>query len=210
MIIKSAEFVKSAAALGQYPDEAFPEIAFAGRSNVGKSTLINTLVNRKGLVKTSSTPGRTQLINFFLINRAFRFVDLPGYGYAKAPVAERKKWGPMVEDYLKARKALKAVVLLMDIRRTPDQREMDFILWLNQYGLNQILVVTKADKLSKTAQAKQIKIIADGLSLNPMDLILFSAKTRLGKERIWQAISTHSGFNASDQNHGQSNENSQA
>jgi GTP-binding protein len=190
MIIKSAEFIKSAAALGQYPEEPLPEIAFAGKSNVGKSTLINTLVNRKGLVKTSSTPGRTQLLNFFVINREFRFVDLPGYGYAKAPVAERKKWGPMVEAYLKTREDLKAIVQLMDIRRTPDQKEMDFILWLNQFHMQKIYVLTKADKLSKAAQSQQLRAIAAGLRLNPEDLILFSAKTRMGKDRIWQALST--------------------
>ncbi|MBU4001594.1 MAG: ribosome biogenesis GTP-binding protein YihA/YsxC [Proteobacteria bacterium] len=189
MIIKSAEFIKSAAALGQYPDEPFPEVAFAGKSNVGKSTLINTLVNRKGLVKTSSTPGRTQLINFFLINREFRFVDLPGYGYAKAPVAEKKKWGPMVEAYLQSREELKAVVLLIDIRRDPDQKELDFMLWMNRYNLNQIYVLTKADKLSKAAQTLQMKAIARGLSMDPENLILFSSKTRMGKEKIWEAIS---------------------
>jgi GTP-binding protein len=190
MIIKSAEFIKSAAALGQYPEESLPEIAFAGKSNVGKSTLINTLVNRKGLVKTSSTPGRTQLLNFFVINREFRFVDLPGYGYAKAPVAERKKWGPMVEAYLKTREDLKAIVQLMDIRRTPDQKEMDFILWLNQFHMQKIYVLTKADKLSKAAQSQQLRAIAAGLRLHPEDLILFSAKSRMGKDRIWQALST--------------------
>jgi len=121
MIIKSAEFVTSAVKPAQYPPADMPEIAFAGRSNVGKSSLINSLVNRKRLVKISTTPGRTQLVNFFAINRAVTFVDLPGYGYARVPLPIKKTWGPMVETYLKDRENLKGVVLLMDMRRMPRQ-----------------------------------------------------------------------------------------
>ena len=188
MIIKSAEFIKSAVKPSQYPQSLFPEIAFAGRSNVGKSSLINTLVNRKRLVKTSSTPGRTQLINFFVINDTFGFVDLPGYGYAKVPKSVQAKWGPMIETFLKTRKQLKGVVLLMDIRRTPDHKEIDFIRWMTQYQLEKVLVLTKADKLSKTKQKKQVDVIADALAANKTDLILFSAKTRMGKDKVWAAI----------------------
>lgn len=188
MIIKSAEFITSAVKPSQYTPPDFPEIAFAGRSNVGKSSLINTLVNRKRLVKTSSTPGRTQLINFFLVNQAISLVDLPGYGYAKVPKAVRKKWGPMIETYLKTRVALKAVVLILDIRRTPKEEELNFIEWLKLYGNPSIIVLTKADKLSKTKQKKQKTIIADALLTAKEDLILFSAKTRLGKDAVWAAI----------------------
>jgi len=188
MIIKSAEFVKSAVKPSQYPPAILPEVAFAGRSNVGKSSLINTLVNRKHLVKTSRTPGRTQLINFFNINGVFSFVDLPGYGYAKVPLAVKKTWGPMIETYLSARKTLKGVVLIMDIRRIPAQEELNFIEWLDQCDLPGILILTKMDKLSKTKQAKQQHLIAETLDVTKDDLILFSAKSRQGKDSVWKAI----------------------
>ncbi|PQP34965.1 YihA family ribosome biogenesis GTP-binding protein [Desulfobacteraceae bacterium SEEP-SAG9] len=188
MIIKSAEFVKSAVKPSQYPPAILPEIAFAGRSNVGKSSLINTLVNRKHLVKTSRTPGRTQLINFFNINGALSFVDLPGYGYAKVPLSVKKTWGPMIETYLSARKTLKGVVLIMDIRRIPAQEELNFIEWLDQCGLPGILILTKMDKLSKTKQAKQQHLIAETLDVTKDVLILFSAKSRQGKDSVWKAI----------------------
>ena len=188
MIIKSAEFVKSAVKPSQYPPAILPEIAFAGRSNVGKSSLINTLVNRKHLVKISRTPGRTQLINFFNINGAFSLVDLPGYGYAKVPLAVKKKWGPMIETYLSARKTLQGVVFIMDIRRIPAQEELNFVEWLDQCALPGILILTKMDKLSKTKQAKQQNSIAETLAVKKDDLILFSAKSRQGKDSVWKAI----------------------
>jgi GTP-binding protein len=188
MKIKSAEFVTSATKPSQYPPTAMPEIAFAGRSNVGKSSLINTLVNRKHLVKTSSTPGRTQLINFFDINRRMGFVDLPGYGYAKVPVAVRKKWGPMIETYLSGRETLRGVVVIMDIRRIPRQEELNLLGWLNHYAIAGILVLTKTDKLSKNKQAKQHHLIARALERPKNDFILFSAKTRRGRDTIWNAI----------------------
>ncbi len=186
--IKSAEFVTSAVKPDQYPAPERPEVAFAGRSNVGKSSLINTLLERRRLAKTSTTPGRTQLINFFLVNGTLSFVDLPGYGYAKVPPELRRKWGPMVETYLSGRDVLKAVVLLMDIRRTPLVEELNFIDWLRQYGIAMIPVLTKCDKLSKTEQQKQRRKAAEGLGLEPEDLILFSAKTRQGKVTLWQRI----------------------
>lgn len=188
MIIKSAEFVTSAVKPAHYPPTDFPEVAFAGRSNVGKSSLINTLVRRKHLVKTSSTPGRTQLINFFLINDALSMVDLPGYGYAKVPQAVKKQWGPMVETYLSQRPCLKAVVLLMDIRRTPRAEESQFMEWLHHYRIPYILVLTKADKLSKTKIRHQQQLNAQTLGIEDKGLILFSAKTRLGVEVLWQRI----------------------
>ncbi|MBI5551968.1 MAG: YihA family ribosome biogenesis GTP-binding protein [Desulfobacterales bacterium] len=188
MKIKSAEFVTSAVKPAQYPAAEFPEIAFAGRSNVGKSSLINTLVNRKRLVKTSTTPGRTQLINFFIVNANLMLVDLPGYGYAKVPAAVKKQWGPMIETYLSERPSLKAVVLLMDLRRTPGTEELAFMDWLQQYGVASVPVLTKADKLSKTEQIKQRKRIAEALERTTESLILFSAKTGMGRETIWRQL----------------------
>ena len=188
MKILSAEFVTSAVKPTQYPPPDFPEIAFAGRSNVGKSSLINSLVNRKRLVKTSTTPGRTQLINFFIINAGLMLVDLPGYGYAKVPAAVKKQWGPMIETYLSGRPSLKAVVLLMDLRRTPGIEELAFMDWLQQYGVASVPVLTKADKLSKTEQIKQRKRIAEALERTTESLILFSAKTGLGRETIWRQL----------------------
>jgi GTP-binding protein len=155
---------------------------------VGKSSLINTLLNRKRLVKTSSTPGRTQLINFFDINSAFYFVDLPGYGYARVPEAVKKRWGPMVEKYLTTRKTLKSVLLIMDLRRIPGEEEQNFIEWLDFFKISFIPVLTKSDKLSKTKQRTQRDRIANSLSLDINDFTLFSAKTSQGKDRIWAQI----------------------
>jgi len=188
MKITSAEFVTSATKPSQYPPEGWPEIAFAGRSNVGKSSLINVLVNRKRLVKTSSTPGRTQLVNFFDINKYITLVDLPGYGYAKVPASVKKKWGPMIETYLSGRGTLKGVVVILDIRRTPREEEHNLIAWLAHYSIPSILVLTKVDKLSKTKQAKQRATVARTLARDAADLILFSAKSRHGREEVWQAI----------------------
>jgi len=188
MIVKSAEFITSAVKPEQYPEARLPEVAFAGRSNVGKSSLINTLVNRKRLVKTSSTPGRTQLINFFSVNDSLCLVDLPGYGYAKVPAAVRRKWGPMIETYLKGRTTLAAVVLILDIRRVPGLEEQNFIDWLKLYQRTPILVQTKADKLSKTKQKKQRQAFGAALGVEESELMLFSAKSRLGKTAVWSAI----------------------
>jgi GTP-binding protein len=188
MIIKSAEFVTSAVKPSQYPPAELPEIAFAGRSNVGKSSLINTLLNRRHLVKTSSTPGRTQLINFFNINQAFIFVDIPGYGYAKVPMAVKRKWGPMIETYITTRETLKGVVLVMDVRRTPGPEEMNMLDWLNHYDIPSVPVLTKSDKLSKSKQQKQLVRISNTLLANKHHFILFSVKSRQGKEAVWSAI----------------------
>lgn len=188
MIIKAAEFITSAVKPSQYPEALHPEVAFAGRSNVGKSSLINTLVNRKRLVKTSSTPGRTQLINFFAVNDNLSLVDLPGYGYAKVPPAVKRSWGPMIETYLKGRASLKAVVLILDLRRIPGIEEQNFIDWLVRYQRTPILVLTKADKLSASAGKRQRQAIAAALGVDDSALILFSAKTRLGRPEVWSAI----------------------
>jgi GTP-binding protein len=188
MIIKSAEFIKSAVSPPQYPPAELPEVAFAGRSNVGKSSLINTLLNRKRLVKTSSTPGRTQLINFFRINQEFSFVDLPGYGYARVPARVKKNWGPMIETYLSTREMLRGVVLIMDIRRNPGDEEIVFMEWLDHFRIPCVLILTKTDKLSKSKQKNRHLFIANSLGVDNRRLILFSAKTRLGKDAVWKAI----------------------
>ncbi len=188
MIIRSAEFVKSAVKPAHYPEEDLPEIAFVGRSNVGKSSLINTILNRKNLVKTSSTPGRTQLINFFNINDAFMLVDLPGYGYARVPQSVTKTWGTMIETYLSTRKTLRGVVLLMDIRREPGPDEDGLIAWFKSYGIPAVYVITKADKFSNQQRIANHARCAKSLGVDPSMLIAFSAKTRLGKEKVLAAI----------------------
>lgn len=188
MNIKSAEFVTSAVKPSQYPPPGMPEIAFAGRSNVGKSSLMNTLLGSKNLVKTSSTPGRTQTINFFLINDHFSFVDLPGYGYAKVPKAVRESWGPMVEKYLKTREGLCAVVVILDVRRLPNQGDHDLLAWLAHYKIPAILVLTKADKLKKNKQNQQRNAIARELSTDSSLFTLFSATTGLGKRELLATI----------------------
>lgn len=187
--VTSAEFVTSAVKPSQYPAGDYPEIAFAGRSNVGKSSLINTLINRKGLVRTSSTPGRTQLINFFLINGSLSLVDLPGYGYAKVPVQVRAAWGPMVRTYLENRRNLRGVVLLQDLRRTPKDMDLDFMAWLGENKLPCVLVATKADKVKQSMKAKAIKSILGALPPEAPRPILFSALNGRGKEELWAALS---------------------
>ncbi len=191
MQIQSAQFITSAVKPSQYPPPQFPEVAFAGRSNVGKSSLINTMINRRRLVKTSSTPGRTQLINFFLVNDALSLVDLPGYGYARVPAAVKKKWGPMIETYLSSRTCLATVVLLMDIRRTPKEEELLLFDWLAHYDIAAVPVLTKADKLSKTKQKKQLQLAAHTLGISEQELILFSAKSRLGKDALWRRLARY-------------------
>ncbi|OQX14536.1 MAG: YihA family ribosome biogenesis GTP-binding protein [Desulfobacteraceae bacterium IS3] len=188
MIIRSAEFITSAVKPDQYPPESLPEIAFAGRSNAGKSSLINALVNRKNLAKTSSTPGKTRLINFFTINNAVYFVDLPGYGYAKVSQSEKRYWKPMVESYLSSRKTLRGVVIISDIRRVPGAEEIELMGWLANLHIPAIIISSKADKLSKNEQFRQRKAVSRALSTEPEELILFSAKTRQGMDKVWEKI----------------------
>ena len=188
MIVKSTEFIKSAAKPAHYPEETLPEIAFAGRSNVGKSSLINVLVNRKNLVRTSNTPGRTQLINFFRINDAFTFVDLPGYGFAKVPLSVKREWGPMMETYLSRRENLRGTVLILDIRRIPSAEDLQMLQWLRASGIPPLLVVTKCDKLSKSQRSRQAAVIARQVGVEPEELSLFSALTREGLDGVWSRI----------------------
>jgi GTP-binding protein len=188
MLIHSAEFVKSAAKPSQYPAGELPEIAFAGRSNVGKSSLINALLNRRRLVKTSSTPGRTRLINFFAVNQRFLFVDLPGYGYAKVPKSVRRSWQPMIETYLSRRTTLNGIVMLLDIRRLPDEKDRDLLRWFAAHRLPVILVLTKADKLAKSRREARRLSVAAALGIGSERLVLFSAKTREGIDALWRAL----------------------
>ncbi len=190
MIIKDVTFIKSATKPSEYTEPMFLEVAFAGRSNVGKSSLINTLINRKSLVKTSSKPGCTQLINFFLLNGNLSLVDLPGYGYAKVSKKIRAQWGPMIERYLTVRETLRAMVLLIDMRREPQREELDLIAWFTAHAVPFRIVLTKADKLSKTKQQKSISTIARGLGMEQEVLIPFSSKTRLGRDRLWKELDT--------------------
>ena len=190
MIIKSTEFIKSAAKPAHYPPASIPEIAFAGRSNVGKSSLINVLVNRKNLVRTSSTPGRTQLINFFDVNGKFILVDLPGYGYARVPLEVKREWGPMMVSYLSSRPTLAGVVLILDIRRVPMEEDRQMLGWLRAYDISPILVVTKCDKVSKSDKMRQATLIARELGVERGEITFFSTLTREGKDDIWKRIET--------------------
>jgi GTP-binding protein len=188
LIIKSTEFIKSAVKPSHYPEGDLPEIAFAGRSNVGKSSLINVLVNRKNLVRTSSTPGRTQLINFFNVNGTFTLVDLPGYGFARVPLAVKKEWGPMMETYFAKRANLRGVVLILDVRRTPVAEDTQMLQWFRAYDIPALLVVTKCDKVSRNERGKQADVIARALGVVKDDLCFFSALSKDGTAEIWERI----------------------
>lgn len=187
-VIRSAQFVTSAVAPQGYPKEGLPEVAFAGRSNVGKSSLINTLLGRKKLVRTSATPGRTQTLNFFRINDAFIFVDLPGYGYAKVPAHIREQWGPMVEKYLITRRELAGLVHIMDLRHPPTADDLQLWHWLRSHGLNAVAVLTKADKVPRARHMAHAQTAARLLGVPSTNIILFSATTREGTETLWARI----------------------
>ena len=189
MIVHSANFITSAPALASCPVSEWPEIAFAGRSNVGKSSLINCLLNRKGLVRTSSTPGRTQLLNYFAINEALHFVDLPGYGFARAPRSVREKWQPMVHGYLQGRESLRAVIWLLDVRRDPSPEDLEFLDWLEESEIPTIPVVTKVDKVSKNELGRNLAKIASATGLPKELLTPFSVQTRQGHSEVWELIS---------------------
>ena len=179
MKILSAEFVTSAAGPGQFPADKRPQVAFAGRSNVGKSSLINAILNRKNLVKTSATPGKTQLVNFFLINSEFYCADLPGYGYAKAPRAVVDAWAPLIEGYLRDTPQVRVVVVLLDIRRDPDERDGRLIEWLRHYGVPALFVLTKTDKMKRQEMMQAQREITAKLGL-ARPLLLTSSKSGQG------------------------------
>ena len=190
MIIKSAEFITSAVKPSQYPEAGLPEIAFAGRSNVGKSSLINLLLNRKALAKVSSSPGKTRTINFFNINNGeFRLVDLPGYGYAKVSKAMSEDWGKMMETFLTGREGLLKVALLVDSRHEPSVQDKQMYEFLQYYGLDGIVVATKADKLSRNELNKNLALIRKSLKMNKDDaLIATSSLSKAGTEELLDII----------------------
>jgi len=192
MKITSAQFIKSAVWPPQYPPAIMPEIAFVGRSNVGKSSLMNTIVGRKNLAKTSNTPGRTQLINFFTINEKISFVDLPGYGFAKVPRSVKKDWGDMMEVYLRERQSLCLVIFIMDIRRDPNADDLSLRDWLDHYRIPYLYVLTKSDKLSNNQAIARRRAIEKMLQLSSeKKTILFSAKTQKGKVDILAFLENH-------------------
>lgn len=189
MIIKKCEFIKSAVQQNQYPQLNLPEIAFSGRSNVGKSSLINSLLNRKKLVKTSSSPGKTRLINFFLINDQFVLVDLPGYGYAAVSKSQKQAWGKMIEDYLRFRESLKNVVLLVDIRHEPTADDKLMYDFLKYYKKSVIIVATKLDKITKSSVNKNLNIIKQKLGTTQNDILIpYSSETHFGREELWEVL----------------------
>lgn len=179
----------------QYPEEFYPEIAFVGKSNVGKSSLINVMVNRKSLARTSQNPGKTRTINFYNVENVIRFVDLPGYGYAKASKSEIEKWGSMIESYLKIRKTLKSIILLIDIRHEPSKNDIMMYEWLRYYNYDMIIVASKADKLKRSQVPRHIAMLRSGLKLPSETVVIpFSSETRAGKEELWNAIEEKAGL----------------
>ncbi|MBS4022967.1 MAG: YihA family ribosome biogenesis GTP-binding protein [Dethiobacter sp.] len=189
MKIISADYTASAVKQEQFPKIELPEFAFVGRSNVGKSTLLNSLLNRKKLAHTSSTPGKTRTINFFLINNSFYFVDLPGYGYARVSMEMKKSWGIFAESYLRERETLKLIIMLVDIRHPPTDQDRDMYEWLIHFDLPTVIVATKTDKISRSKRQLHVDQIRKGLGLGPQGpVILYSAETGEGKEEVWRRI----------------------
>ncbi|GEN85533.1 ribosome biogenesis GTP-binding protein YihA/YsxC [Oceanobacillus sojae] len=189
MKVNQAEIVISAVSEKQYPQEQYPEFALAGRSNVGKSSLINRLINRKNLARTSSKPGKTQTLNFYLINESIYFVDVPGYGYAQVSKKERAKWGGMMEEYFKNRETLRAVILITDLRHEPTEDDIQMYDYLKYFGIPVIVIGTKLDKIPKTRRYKHIKRSKKVLEMDPEDIFIpFSAETSEGKDDVWSAI----------------------
>jgi GTP-binding protein len=188
MRITSAEFTHGAVDGLGWPKDGLPQVAFAGRSNVGKSSLINSLVNRKGLVKTSGTPGKTREINFFRINGTFYFVDLPGFGYARVPGKVQANWGAMIEDYLKGSPSLRLVVMLLDIRHEPGENDLTMHRFLTHYNIPTVYVATKADKISRGNRQRHIATISGALTFDPGAILQYSAETGEGKDRLWDTI----------------------
>ena len=186
MVIKNVELETVCGVTSMLPDNKLPEVAFAGKSNVGKSSLINALMMRKSLARTSAQPGKTQTINFYKINDTFRIVDLPGYGYAKASEKEREAWGQMIERYLNTSEKLRAVFLLVDIRHAPSANDKQMFEWMAYVGYDPIVIATKLDKIKRSQIDKQIKIIRQGLGADKETIIVpFSAETKQGRDIIW-------------------------
>ena len=189
MIIKNVSLETVCGITSKLPENTLPEIAFAGKSNVGKSSLINGLMNRKSLARTSAQPGKTQTINFYHINDAVYFVDLPGYGYAKVSLEAKEKWGKMIERYLKRSKMLKGVFLLVDIRHEPSANDKTMYDWVVYNGYRPTVIATKLDKINRSQVSKHVKMVRNGLGMEKGDILIpFSAQTKQGREEIWQLM----------------------
>lgn len=189
MIIKKINLETVCGITSKLPDNTLPEIAFAGKSNVGKSSLINALMNRKSYARISATPGKTQTINFYNINEAMYLVDLPGYGYAKVSEKEKEQWGKMIERYLHGSKQLRAVFLLIDIRHDPSANDRTMYEWITAQGFTPIIIATKVDKLKKSQVPKQVKAVREGLKMEKETILIpFSAETKQGRDEIWELM----------------------
>ena len=188
MIIKTSELETVCGITSILPENEFPEIAFAGKSNVGKSSLINSLLNRKNLARTSSQPGKTQTINFYKVNREFYFVDLPGYGYAAVSQEIKAKWGKMIERYLKKSKQLRVIFLLIDIRHDPSANDKQMFDWIISNGFTPVIIATKLDKIKRSEQVRKLKAVKTGLGAEKCTVIPFSAVTKQGREEILNLI----------------------
>jgi GTP-binding protein len=189
IVIRKSEFVISAVKYNQYPDEGLPEIAMAGRSNVGKSSLINRLLGRRNLARTGNTPGKTQTINFYRVNDAWFLVDLPGYGYAKVAKSVNAQWGIMMETYFKKRESLRAVIQIVDIRHAPSVEDVEMHEWLRLRQIPVMVVATKADKIARGQWSKHLNIIAKALDIPEVSMILpFSAESGVGVEELNEAV----------------------
>ena len=192
MVIKNVSLETVCGITSKLPDNALMEVAFTGKSNVGKSSLINGLMNRKALARTSAQPGKTQTINFYNVNDQLYFVDLPGYGYAKANEQEKAKWGKMIEDYLHKSKKLRAVFLLIDIRHAPSANDRLMYEWIGRQGYAPIIIATKLDKINRSQIMKQVKLIRDGLHAQKETLIIpYSAVTKQGREEIYELLDAY-------------------
>ena len=200
MIIRSLELETVCGITSTLPENTLPEIAFAWKSNVGKSSLINGLMNRKSFARTSATPGKTQTINFYNINQELYLVDLPGYGYAKVSEQEKKKWGQMIERYLHQSKQLRAVFLLIDIRHAPSANDKMMYDWILSQGYHPIIIATKLDKLKRSQVQKQIKVVRQGLGLSKDSILIpFSAVTKQGRDEIWDLAEEICGLKESEE-----------
>jgi len=187
--ISKSELHAIAVEAKQYPKDDLPEIAFAGRSNVGKSSFINSMINRANLARTSGKPGKTRTINFYIINEGFRFVDLPGYGYAIASKKEKEKWGHIIEEYLTSRENLREVLLIVDIRHQPTDQDLMMYDWIKTFGYRGIVIATKADKISKGSRQKNISIIRKKLGVEDSGLIIpYSSTDKTNKEKVWTLL----------------------
>lgn len=192
MKVNHAEFIISAVKEEQYPTDGLVEFALAGRSNVGKSSFINKMIGRKNLARTSSKPGKTQTLNFYKINDAFYFVDVPGYGFARVSKSEREAWGRMIETYLGQREPLKMVLLIVDLRHAPSKDDQLMYEWLKHYDIPTMIVATKADKIPKGKHQKHVKIVKETLQVDKNDtVVLFSSETGFGKEEAWKQLSAY-------------------